>query len=86
MSAALDIEPLLTKADIARLLKVTPRTVNNLIVRGLAGRPPLKPVITGQILRFDPAHVREWIAPSPETAEPVKRGRGRPRKYRPGNP
>ncbi|WP_158004987.1 helix-turn-helix domain-containing protein [Acidiphilium sp. PM] len=89
MSAALDdfeLEPLLTKADVARLLKVTPRTINNMIVRGIAGRPPLKPVMTGSILRFDPAHVRAWLAASPdptETKEPVKQ-RGRPKKYRPG--
>ena len=81
MSAALDdFEPLLTKADVARLLKVTPRTINNMIVRGIAGRPPLKPVITGSILRFDPADVRAWLASSPE---PAKRGRGRPKKYHP---
>ena len=81
MSAALDdFEPLLTKADVARLLKVSSRTINNAMIHGLAGRPPLKPVLTGQILRFDPAHLRAWLASSPE---PAKRGRGRPKKYRP---
>ena len=87
MSAALDdFEPLLTKADVARLLKVSSRTINNAMIHGLAGRPPLKPVLTGQILRFDPAHVRAWLAGPPEATEPVEpvnRGRGRPKKYRP---
>lgn len=81
---------LLTRADLAEMLQVSLRTIDRAVVEGYAGRPPLRPVIQsratgdrGGIVRFDPAHVREWLAASPEPKEPVKR-RGRPRKYRPG--
>ena len=94
MSAVISEESLprlLTRADLAEMLQVSLRTIDRAVVEGYAGRPPLKPVIQsratgdrGGIVRFDPAHVREWLAASPEPKEPSKR-RGRPKKYRPGN-
>ena len=87
MSAALDdFKPLLSKADVARLLNISLRSVTEAMSKGFAGRPPLKPVMGGaaggKIVRFHPDHVREWLTASPEPTE--RRGRGRPRKYRPG--
>lgn len=92
MSAVIssDTTRLLTRADLADLLRVSQRTIDRIIASGFAGRPPLRPIIQsrsgqkGGIVRFHPDHVREWLTASPEPTE--RRGRGRPRKYRPGNP
>lgn len=92
MSAVISEESLprlLTRADLGDLLRVSQRTIDRAMVEGFAGRPPLRPIIQsrggkkGGVVRFDPAHVREWLAASPEPTE--RRGRGRPKKYRSGN-
>ena len=86
MSAALDdFEPLLSKAELAALLNISLRSVTEAMYRGFAGRPPIRAVMGGaaggKIVRFDRAQVRAWLASSPEPTE--RRGRGRPKKYRP---
>jgi excisionase family DNA binding protein len=50
------VEPLLKKADAARLLDVCPRTIDNLIA---AGR--LKTVKIGTAARIDPRDLRAFI-------------------------
>ena len=74
------IEELLTKEDLARILQISPRSVDTIVTRGLAGRPPLKIINIGRNVRVEPAALIDWLK---KMAEPVApRKCGRPRKYR----
>jgi predicted DNA-binding transcriptional regulator AlpA len=71
---------LLSRDDVAQLLKVSSRTVYKIQSVGFAGRPPLRPVISGpRLTRFHPADVENWLRMSPQPT--ARRGRGRPKKY-----
>jgi excisionase family DNA binding protein len=50
------LEPLLTISDVEKLLRVSRRTVYNLIDRGL---PTMK---LGKSIRIHPADYRRWLA------------------------
>lgn len=74
------IEDILTKKDLARILQISPRSVDTIVTRGLAGRPPHKIINIGRGVRVQPAALIDWLK---KIAEPVApRKRGRPRKYR----
>jgi excisionase family DNA binding protein len=51
------LEPLLTIAEAARVLAVTPRTIYRLVERG-----GLTPTRAGSRLRFEPVELRRYVA------------------------
>ena len=55
------IEDILTKKDLARILQISPRSVDTIVTRGLAGRPPLKIINIGRSVRVEPAALIDWL-------------------------
>ena len=76
-------ENLLTREELAALLNVSLRTVDTIQKKGMLSRPPLVPLKIGRCVRFDGAKVVGWL--NLEAPPITRRGRGRPKKHRPGS-
>ena len=76
-------EDFLTRQELAQLLRVSLRTIDNIQSRGMPPRPPLLAIKIGRTVRFERAKALEWLRLQAAPVE--RRGRGRPRKYTPGS-
>ena len=50
------LDPLLTRQEVADILRVSTYTIDRMARRG-----DLRPLKSGQVVRYEPAEVRRWM-------------------------
>lgn len=77
-TSAASLDELLTTADVAAILRLSPRTIRNARSTGKAGYPAW--IKVGGVVRYQRSAVAEYLAAQEQQAAAPRRSAGKPRR------